>query len=193
MHEDFVIIVEELCCYLDKEEMEIKVVVARSIWLRRNALVHGEKVSPSNVVVKNAIDSLEAYRTANSQIKGVIERDNTKVLHWKAPKDDFVKVNWDAAVDKHKRKMGIGVIVRDSMGEVLTTLSAPKDYINEPDIAEVMAALRIVLFCGELGFLRVILEAHNLAKEALSSSLEHSLIEEISLCISDIIYVERNA
>ena len=54
---------------------------------------HGKKVSPSNVVIKNAIDSLEAYRTANSQIKGVIERDNIKVLRWEAPKDDFIKVN----------------------------------------------------------------------------------------------------
>jgi hypothetical protein len=31
MHEDFVIIVEELSCYLDKEEMEIMVVISRSI------------------------------------------------------------------------------------------------------------------------------------------------------------------
>jgi hypothetical protein len=158
MHEDFVVIVDELYCYLDKEEMEIMAVVAQSIWLRRNALVHGKKVSPSNVVVKNAIDSLEAYRTANSQIKGVIERDNTKVLCWEAPKEDFVKVNWDATVDEHRRKMGIGVIVRDSMGEVLVTLSALKDYIIDPNIAVAMAALRAVLYCGELGFLRVILE-----------------------------------
>jgi hypothetical protein len=111
VHEDFVIIVEELCRYLDKEEMEIMAVVSRSIWPRRNALVHGKNVSPSNVVVKNAIDSLEAYRKANSQIKGVIERDNTKVLCWEAPNDDFVKVNWDVVVDKHRRKMGIGIIV----------------------------------------------------------------------------------
>ncbi|XP_059446463.1 uncharacterized protein LOC132178010 [Corylus avellana] len=158
MHDNFVIIVEELCHYLDKEEMEVMVVVARSIWLRRNALVHGKKVSPSNVVVKNAIESFEAYHIANSKIKGVIKRDNTKVFCWEAPKDDFVKVNWDAAVDKHRRKMGIGVIIRDSMGEVLTTLSAPKDYIIEPDIAEALVVLRAVLFCGELGFHWVILE-----------------------------------
>ena len=31
MHEDFVIIVEELCRYLDMEDMEIMAVVSRSI------------------------------------------------------------------------------------------------------------------------------------------------------------------
>ena len=49
-------------------------------------------------------------------------------------------------MDKHRRKMGIGVIVRDSMGKVLATLSAPKDYIIELDIAEVVVTLRAILF-----------------------------------------------
>jgi hypothetical protein len=79
--------------------------------LPKNPLVLGKNVSPINVVVMNATHSLEAYKIANSQIKGVVVRENTKVLRWEAPKDDFVKVNWDAAMDKHKRKMGIGVIV----------------------------------------------------------------------------------
>jgi hypothetical protein len=43
-------------------------------------------------------------------------------------------VNWDAAVDRHKMKMGIGVIIRDSMDEVLTPLSEPKNYIIALDV-----------------------------------------------------------
>ena len=69
----------------------------------------------------------------------------------------FVKVNWDTVVDKYKRKMGIGVIVRDSMGDLLATLSSLKDYITEQDIVEIMAALRDVQLCHELGFYKVIL------------------------------------
>jgi hypothetical protein len=38
VYEDFVIIVEELCCYMDKEEIEFMAVVAQRIWLRHNAL-----------------------------------------------------------------------------------------------------------------------------------------------------------
>jgi hypothetical protein len=49
--------------------------------------------------------------------------------------DDFVKVNWDAAVDKNKRNMGIGDRITDRMGEVLTTLSTPKEYIIDPNLA----------------------------------------------------------
>jgi hypothetical protein len=44
------------------------------------------------------------------------------------------------------------------MGEVLATLSSPRDYITEPDIAEAIAALRAAYLCQELGFYRVILK-----------------------------------
>ena len=53
--------------------------------------------------------------------------NDTKDLRWEAPKDDLVEVNCNTGVDKNRRNMGIGIIVGDSMGEVLATLSKPKD------------------------------------------------------------------
>jgi hypothetical protein len=53
-----------------------------------------------------------------------------------------VKVNWDAAVNRHKMKMGIGVIIRDSMDKVLATLFEPKDYIIALDVTEATGALK---------------------------------------------------
>jgi hypothetical protein len=41
-------------------------------------------------------------------------------------------------VDKNNRKMGIGVIVRDHMGEVLATLSAPKPHIIASVVIEAL-------------------------------------------------------
>ena len=76
----------------------------------------------------------------------VISIANTSVLQWQAPMDDSVKVNCDAAVDKNKWKMGISVIIRDRMGEVLATLSTPKDYIIDPNLAEAMTSLKATTF-----------------------------------------------
>jgi hypothetical protein len=39
-------------------------------------------------------------------------------------------------VDRHTKNMGIGVIIRDCKGSVLATLSAPRDHIIDPGIAE---------------------------------------------------------
>jgi hypothetical protein len=60
------------------------------------------------------------------------------------------KVNWDAVVDKENSKMGVGVVVQDSMGEVLASFSTPKDHIIAPDIAEAMAALCAAVYRREL-------------------------------------------
>jgi hypothetical protein len=75
-----------------------------------------------------------------------------------SPPPDFVKVNWDAIVDKMSKKMGIGVIVCDSKGEVMATLSTLKAFIFDPAIAKAIAALRAVTFSRELRFYKAILE-----------------------------------
>lgn len=54
--------------------------------------------------------------------------------------------------------MGIGVIIHDSMGKVLVTLSSPKDFIITPDIVEATMALRAVLLTRKLGFYKLVLE-----------------------------------
>jgi hypothetical protein len=76
--------------------------------------------------------------------------------------NSFVKINWDAAVDNSNRKMGIGAIVRDNIGEALATLSASKDYISEPVATETTLALRVAVFNRELGLRRVKLEGDTL-------------------------------
>jgi hypothetical protein len=74
-----------------------------------------------------------------------------KELRWKARMGGFVKVNWDAAIETTKKKMGIGIII-------LATLSEHKDNIIAHEIVEAMAALRVVNFNRELGFYKVIVE-----------------------------------
>lgn len=61
-------------------------------------------------------------------------------------------------MDKENKKIGIGVIVRDNMGELLTMLSVPKEYIIALDIAEASTALRAANCCRELSLYRVILK-----------------------------------
>jgi hypothetical protein len=47
--------------------------------------------------------------------------------------------------------MGIGVIVWDPTGEVLTTLQFSKDHIVNPIVVESMAALRFIHFAKDDG------------------------------------------
>lgn len=64
-----------------------------------------------------------------------------------------MKVNWDVVVNMHN--MGIGVIDRDPIGEVLATLQSSKDDIVDSVIAKSFAALRPILFAKEMGWQKV--------------------------------------
>jgi hypothetical protein len=46
------------------------------------------------------------------------------------------------------------------MGEVLATLSTPKDYIIDPNLAEAMAILRATTFIFEMGFSKVVFKMY---------------------------------
>lgn len=73
--------------------MELVAVVARSIWLRGNALVFGRKVSPPNLIISKALESLEAFLNANSRPYIETAVDNTRATRWQAPLEGFVKIN----------------------------------------------------------------------------------------------------
>jgi hypothetical protein len=118
-------------------------------------------VSHYSTVVRLAYDSLVPFCDAYSQ-KYLDKLAENLELRWKALLDGFVKVNWDAVVDKNKMKMGTGVIIRDSIGEVLATLSEPKDYIIAFEVAEATTALRATKRLRHWGFYKVILECDSL-------------------------------
>ena len=96
-------------------------------------------------MVSKACESLEAFRSASSWQYLEEVAENTKNIRWQAPMKSFFKVNWETAVNKNNKMMGIGVIVRYSMREVLATLSEPKDYI----IAKSTTVLQATNFCQE--------------------------------------------
>lgn len=182
---EFVFILEELVQFLGKEDIELMAVVARMLLLCRNASLYGKKVSPSSIVIGCASESLKAFQLAKSRKNSSIERVNTNNVRWKGPMNDFVKINLNAAMDKSRRKMGIGVVFRDDKGKVLsTTLVAPKDCIVESNIAEAATTLRTIKLCQELGFQRVDLKGdafqvvQALNKDCTNWSWYNHLIEE---------------
>jgi hypothetical protein len=63
----------------------------------------------------------------------------------------FIKLNWDASVDRIGKKMGIGLIVRDHAGGVVVMACETKEFVDEPVVAEALAARRGVELCEEWG------------------------------------------
>ena len=80
------------------------------------------------------------------------------VLQWRPPEQGLVKVNFDAALFKHKNSARLGAIVRDWRGANLGALSMPVLLSSTIAELEALACLRAVQFATDLGLQRVIFE-----------------------------------
>lgn len=70
----------------------------------------------------------------------------------------MVKINWDATIDGHNKKMEVRVIIRDAEGFVRASMCTSVLYIIDPTVAEAVAAWKAITLVCELGFQRVLFE-----------------------------------
>ncbi|KAF5468918.1 hypothetical protein F2P56_013026, partial [Juglans regia] len=117
-------------CLLDKleervssEELEEISMVMRSIWLRRNEVVFKDTFKSPSQVMTQAKEELRTYYQAKQKLRQNTEPRVTEGESlWSKPRESFVKANWDGAVDKERKKVGLGVVIRDEEGEIMAAV-----------------------------------------------------------------------
>jgi hypothetical protein len=77
---------------------------------------------------------------------------------WYPPLSGLKKVNWNASINITKECIGIDVVARNSIVNVLGAKSLTEKVVAIPKLAEAMAAYEAVVFCKEVGFYDIILE-----------------------------------
>lgn len=82
----------------------------------------------------------------------------SKQIRWHPPSDEFIKINWDAAINEKERCIGLGIVARDCMGEFMGAKCIMKPIVVEARLAEAMAALWAVLYGKEAGFQKIVFE-----------------------------------
>jgi ribonuclease HI len=182
---------EKLSDALEDDVLELVVVLARKIWLRRNSFVFSGVLSSPQQLVKAAKDSLSDFQNAAlSSNMGPAGIPNTVGQQWRKPPVGVVKINWDAGVAKATSKMGVGVIARDSTGQVLASMCTTMPFITDPTVAEAVAAWRAVQFCIEHDFQDIFLEGDALEivqalhQDTPNRSRYGQLIEDTRDCLN---------
>jgi hypothetical protein len=151
---DFQQIFLEVAKRCDQTEVELFAVIARKIWLRRNQVVHGGSFSHPNQVLREAMSILEEFRLSNANCNmPQPSSPPTLVEKWRPPPMNFVKINWDAAVDISKKIIGMGIIARDEKGRFLAAISKKQKITVEPVVAETIATINAIIFCQELNYI----------------------------------------
>ncbi|KAF3959746.1 hypothetical protein CMV_015467, partial [Castanea mollissima] len=81
---------------------------------------------------------------------------------WRPPEQGMVKINCDGAKFAKENRVGVRVVIRDSEGMVLGSLSKQIFHAYSPLEIEAMAVNTAVQFAADLGFNQAILEADSL-------------------------------
>jgi hypothetical protein len=114
-------------------------------------------------LVRVAYDQQEAFSLAEQGIRRQTNIIQPMVIQrWNKPPFGVIKLNWDAAVDKEGKKMGVGIIARDYHGAILAVFVASRLFITVPTTAEALAAWKMAELCVKLGFNDVLLEGDSL-------------------------------
>ena len=126
-----------------------------AIWNSRNAIVSQDEAGTSQGTGKTALNLYQEYQKAKHIPVAVVPR---VLQRWQAPPDGFVKINFDGGICVHERLGGLGVIARDSGGNVLGALQTVVKEVMEPVVVEAYAAAKALEFGKDMGFQKIILE-----------------------------------
>ena len=83
-------------------------------------------------------------------------------LRWKPPDFGLYKINFDGAVFGDQVSAGIGVVIRDWEGQIITALSQKVWYPGSVDLIEALAACRAISFAKELNIHQMVIEGDSL-------------------------------
>ncbi|KAL5845509.1 hypothetical protein ACOSQ4_011467 [Xanthoceras sorbifolium] len=104
----------------------------------------------------------------------------------KAPSPGWIKINSDVAVDARGRRLGFGVVFRDSVGEVLVSYTSLLPGLFSSDIGEALAILLGLRLAGDMGFPSVCVESDAASVVKQLSSRVPSC-SDIGLILDDIL------
>ena len=151
---------KEVFTYAHKERKNPKLLasVMWSLWHRRNQVRTSPKEYPLSQVAPTTIQALDDFQRVNSIDASQPRSFSQSWTRWSPLLEGDIKVNFDGAQFRDMGKAGLGVVIRDSRGQALASLSEQASLPFSPEIVKAMAAARAIYFAQGLGFTSFILE-----------------------------------
>ena len=111
-----------------------------TVWNRRNKLRANSGDIPVSQVSTIAKQALTEYHQAN-QVATLQSLARTRPqVNWSPPPAENFKVNFDGATFKECRMAGLGVVIRNSLGQPIASLSELVNLPYSSDMVEALAA-----------------------------------------------------
>ena len=168
--------------------------VAWAIWNRRNNLRLGKPAAPLSELIPQAQDRLRKFKLYNFSTIIPMGRPPTS---WQAPNSNTYKVNFDGALFAAENSAGLGVVIRNSEGQVMLSLSEKTTLPFTAIKVEALAARRALKLALETRFQQITLEGDSQTLISALVNNTHSLssfghimkdIQYLASCFSKINY-----
>ncbi|XP_042974702.1 uncharacterized protein LOC122306338 [Carya illinoinensis] len=145
---------------LQQSKLEEASMILRGLWTRRNMMIFEGKFESPRKVLTAAMTCLKNFQCARAELNQMMGPNvqKRKDTRWKPPDEGASKVNFDAAIDMNNYKLGLGIVARNHVGEVLFTLSSSKLFSGNFDTAEAAALWRAMELVLELDVKNVVFE-----------------------------------
>ena len=124
-------------------------------------MVHGGKGKVGRAITRSSLLLLEEFQIAN-EVPQATRVSASEVVKWLPPRSGCYKVNVDGAVFSKRKQVGVGVVICDSFGEVVATLSKKMVLLHGALKIEATALEEGVQFVRDVGVRDVIFESDSL-------------------------------
>ncbi|OMP06477.1 hypothetical protein CCACVL1_01552 [Corchorus capsularis] len=131
------------------------------LWGNSNRALYEAFCSMPNAIVRAATRILDQVCAATSRI-GEILMGQSRQIAWMPPPLGVMKINTDASFSTENGEAGLGVVIRDDVGNVIASGSRRLYFIADSLYAEVHAILFGFEMALELGLDRCIVESDSL-------------------------------
>ena len=174
--------------------------VAWEIWRKRNALRVGVDTILYPKIFREANERLHDFQVA--QTNQILTFQKIGITSQVPPPCPLLKVNFDGAVFQDTYHVGIGVVIKDSEGKVLSALSERTKLHPTVDDVEAMACRRAIEFAIESGLQQALFEGDSATVinyindgQPCLASFEHIIEDAIDLtshlCYCSFSHVQR--
>jgi hypothetical protein len=130
--------IQQLQAWLKDDDFLLALTVAQLIWLRRNSSIFGGEFSHPLQVSRVALEAVDSFKSANHSSAGGVQQQVLKGAKWNCPTAGFLKLNWDVALCKNSKSMGVGVVIRGEQGRVRAALAKFIPHVLDPTNAEAL-------------------------------------------------------
>ncbi|KAH9695348.1 putative reverse transcriptase/RNA-dependent DNA polymerase [Citrus sinensis] len=186
VQQDLMAVLVEIQRKKGKKELELIVVLCWTIWYSRNLFIFENKREDSQLSIARAEANLDSFRRIKKPSSKILEKQqrNRKQV-WNPPPCGWFKINVDAAVNVKDQIAGLGVIIRNSNGEVVAAAVQQSCFQLSSTHMEAEAVILGIKSAQRAGFSPMIIETDSQEVVDLTLSKKVS-ITETSWLIADI-------